>query len=286
MCHFSHTEVPELREVIRGAPIRDLVAFASKFAELNDGRYTPMQIVVVTSLYYAYRIGHKQVRHEGLTYELMHRAGKQRRKHGRAELMDRLPYQRFGRGLHPGRRFLRPISRRSLGGVEQTGPVCSAARLKIWDGLTVTDISRKDLKTAVNELREAKGLGPIHSLRSITWYLSELVRLGVIARERVQGTNIWYTRLARPFHAKLTPPKPKPAPAGATKPLATESAHRSTRVRCAGPSSTASAKAGASSSLGRASCPANPSPAGSKKSYLRISGTPFARSIGKRSSLS
>lgn len=133
--------------------------------------------------------------------------------------MDRLPFQSFGPGAYtPDGVLYGQFPDDMWGELSKRAQYVLRALLQVWDGRTLTDISRKDLKEVVNELRAAKKVGPIISLRSITWYLSELVRLGIIARERISGSNIWYTRLARPFYTRLNdsdatpPPTPSPTP--------------------------------------------------------------------------
>jgi hypothetical protein len=88
------------------------------------------------------------------------------------------------------------------------------ALLSLWDGLDTTDVTRKQLRDMINELREKRGLPPIMTLRSVTWYLAELVRLGIIERKRQDGTNTWYTRLTKPFMSRLND-KPDGAAAAA-----------------------------------------------------------------------
>lgn len=88
------------------------------------------------------------------------------------------------------------------------------ALLEAWDGCTETDISRTHLRDLINKARTKKGLREIHDLRIITWYFGELKKLGLIVRERIQGTNEWITRLAKPFMSRLNDPAPDlPVPA-------------------------------------------------------------------------
>jgi hypothetical protein len=81
------------------------------------------------------------------------------------------------------------------------------ALLKAWAGKTKTDISRKEFLKLLPEEKQGK------TLRTVTGWFSRLVELGVIARERIQGTNVWITTFAMPFLARLNDDKTAPAAA-------------------------------------------------------------------------
>jgi hypothetical protein len=121
--------------------------------------------------------------------------------------MDRLPYQSWGPMAYaPEGTPYGQYPDDLWGELSKRAQFVLRALLQILNGRTITDITRAELRKIVNELRAVKGLGPITSLRSITWYLCELVRLGVISRERVDHTNVWYTHFAKPFRARLGVP--------------------------------------------------------------------------------
>jgi hypothetical protein len=69
--------------------------------------------------------------------------------------------------------------------------------VKMWDGELLVDATRETMRLYLNKQREAEGLPPVITKRCITWYLCELVRLGWVERERLEGTNTWTTKNKR-----------------------------------------------------------------------------------------
>lgn len=118
------------------------------------------------------------------------------------------------------------------GEVSKSVQLALRALLKLWNGLTVCEPTREELREAINELRRQKNearakldppLPPLRMIgnkRTISWYFAKLKELKIIERGRVEGKKTdWYTKFTRPFYAKLDEPKPvvqvgKPVPSG------------------------------------------------------------------------
>jgi hypothetical protein len=118
------------------------------------------------------------------------------------------------------------------GEVSKAVQLALRALLKAWNGLTMCELTREEIRQAINELRKQKNearakqepplppLPMIGNKRTISWYFAKLKELGIIERGRVEGKKTeWYTKFTKSFYAKLDEPKPavqvgKPVPSG------------------------------------------------------------------------
>lgn len=124
-------------------------------------------------------------------------------------MKERIPYQSFGEPAFtadgvPYAQFPDDL----WGDLGRGLMIALRVLLKLWNGLTGTDASREHIRILVNELRAEKGLPPITSRRAITWYFSELKKLGVISRERDEtDKRVWKTWFTKPFLARTNRPE-------------------------------------------------------------------------------
>ena len=131
----------------------------------------------------------------------------------------RLAYQSFGESAYnPAGVLYWQVPDELMGKLPVALQIALRALLKLWKGRTQTDATRKQL---IDELPEEKsGI----TLRSVTGWFSRLVAMGVIKRERIQGTNVWITTLTMPFQARLNEPVDAAALAAAPKTFTTSTA--------------------------------------------------------------
>jgi hypothetical protein len=102
------------------------------------------------------------------------------------------------------------------GEVSKAVQLALRALLKAWNGLTMCELTREEIREAINELRKQKNearakqepplppLPMIGNKRTISWYFAKLKELGIIERGRVEGKKTeWYTKFTKSFYAKL-----------------------------------------------------------------------------------
>ena len=127
-------------------------------------------------------------------------------------MMERIPFQSYGPAPfapEAGTYAMLPNELwGELGRHTQNGLKAILAALMINGPLvSKTEASRQDLLDLIPEDKRPK------DKRSITGYFARLIELGVIARTRIKGTNVWITELIKPFQAR-----PDEPPAAEVKP--------------------------------------------------------------------